>query len=462
VIVGTFRQALRKSLITGFVALLPALIFFWVVKWLFRLVGSFVLPISLMFGLRTRTERWLSYLIIAAGLFLILLLVGAIVRTRRGVMLKEQTEDWLKRNVFGYSFIKSIVGHLFGEKRFIFSEVAIVRLFNSTTLATAFITDRHSDGSYTVFAPTGPNPTTGLIYHMLPEDVYPLKSPIDEAIKSIIACGKGSQPLIEAYLRRIGRETTFDLRSVTTLVSRLLDIAPPGGAGMLAPPIFHHRPITRALLFLPDAMGVHIFNRRPDLLQPILEPAPVSHLVSAMFPPMTPVCFASMFTGLTPEAHGIRKYEKPVLACDSLFDALARAGKKVALVAVRNSSMEIIFRGRQIEYFPEDYDEQALERGLALIRENRHDVVVVYQQAYDDALHEYGVFSDQAFAAAEAHVAAFTKLTGECESAWRDHDRCYLFAPDHGAHDVNDHGNHGENRPEDMDVRHFWGIHDRG
>jgi hypothetical protein len=33
-----------------------------------------------------------------------------------------------------------------------------------------------------------------------------------------------------------------------------------------------------------------------------------------------------------------------VLACDTVFDALVRAGKKVAIVAVRDSSIDLIFR----------------------------------------------------------------------------------------------------------------------
>ena len=107
----------------------------------------------------------------------------------------------------------------------------------------------------------------------------------------------------------------------------------------------------------------------------------------SMTPPKTPVCFASMFTGAPPEVHGIRKYERPVLTCDTLFDALARAGKRAAIVAVRDCSMDIIFRSRPIDYFTEDYDPQVTERALELVRDGNHDFIVAYNQEYDDTLH---------------------------------------------------------------------------
>ena len=46
-----------------------------------------------------------------------------------------------------------------------------------------------------------------------------------------------------------------------------------------------------------------------------------------------------MYTGAQPEVHGIRKYEKPVIRIDTLWDALVRAGKKAAIVADNKCSM---------------------------------------------------------------------------------------------------------------------------
>ena len=96
----------------------------------------------------------------------------------------------------GYSLIKETVSQFFGNKKSPFSSVALVQIFGNETLASAFITDEHKDGTRTVFVPTGPNPTSGNIYH-LPEDrVHPVDVSVEEAMRSIISCGAGSSTLI--------------------------------------------------------------------------------------------------------------------------------------------------------------------------------------------------------------------------------------------------------------------------
>jgi uncharacterized membrane protein len=65
---------------------------------------------------------------------------------------------------------------------------------------TGFITDEHHDGLYSVFVPTGPNPTTGYIFHLKPKYVHHVDVPIENAIKSVISCGAGSSDLIDAYM----------------------------------------------------------------------------------------------------------------------------------------------------------------------------------------------------------------------------------------------------------------------
>ena len=106
--------------------------------------------------------------------------------------------------------------------------------------------------------------------------------------------------------------------------------------------------IERALVYAPDALGEWIYRENTALYSKVKMTAPIEVEVSSINPTWTPVCYASVFTGAKPETHGIMKYEKPALTCDTLFDAFIRAGKRVALVAVKNSSIDLIFRGRKI------------------------------------------------------------------------------------------------------------------
>lgn len=218
--------------------------------------------------------------------------------------------------------------------------------------------------------------------------------------------------------------------------------------------------IDKCLVYAPDAIGTALFREYESYFRPVLRHAPFAVPLQSVTPPKTPVCFASMFTGASPEVHGIRTYEKPVLACDTLFDALARAGKRIAIVAVEDSSIDRIFRERPIDYFPEKYDEQVTNRVLALLETHKYDFIVLYHQEYDDALHATSPRSQQALRALQNHIRSFDVLATACEEHWRDANHSIVFAPDHGAHfdPVAGKGTHLENIPEDMEVTHFFGF----
>ncbi|MDI6739579.1 MAG: alkaline phosphatase family protein [Candidatus Edwardsbacteria bacterium] len=168
--------------------------------------------------------------------------------------------------------------------------------------------------------------------------------------------------------------------------------------------------IDKCLVYAPDALGSLFLARHADIFHEVETLAPVRIGLRSVFPPKTPVCFASMFTGASPEVHGIRAYEKPVLACDTLFDALIRAGKKPAIVAVKDSSVDLIFRGREMDYYSEEYDPQVTALAIELLKTGRDDLVLAYHQEYDDALHATTHESGRALAAANNHAQSFITL----------------------------------------------------
>lgn len=216
--------------------------------------------------------------------------------------------------------------------------------------------------------------------------------------------------------------------------------------------------VHRCLIYAPDAIGLQLLRPMSHLFEEIRAIAPTEVHLRSMIPSKTPVCFASMFTGALPEVHGIRRPERPVLRCDTLFDALLRAGRQVAIVAVAGSSIDLIFRERAIDYFSEDYDPEVTETTLSLLELDHHDLIVAYHQEYDDALHETTPFSSRALRAAERHIEAFRRLAHAAHRAWRRHNHVVVFAPDHGAalDPATGKGTHGGDSPEEMDVAHFW------
>ena len=216
----------------------------------------------------------------------------------------------------------------------------------------------------------------------------------------------------------------------------------------------------RVLLYAPDAIGFHVCQAFPEVIGPVAQKASTVVQMKSVVSPVTPVCFSTMFTGHPPAGHGIRKYEKPVLRCEALFDRLISAGERVAIVAVKDSSIDRRFRDRTLDYFSEPYDPEVTETTLRLVKADRHDFVLAYHQEYDDILHRTTPHAPEAIEAMQRHVASFVRFAQAVEQSWGSRDRMLGFVPDHGGHIDADtgRGTHGIDTPEDMDVQHFYGL----
>ena len=186
------------------------------------------------------------------------------------------------------------------------------------------------------------------------------------------------------------------ITSVAPSVARILGFAPPKCAGdgnpaleQLAADAFFGRKADRALLYNPDAIAHHLFAHYTDLFLPVLRHAPLALPMQSVMPSVTPVCFASMYTGALPDVHGIQAYVKPVLTCDTLFDAAIRAGRKPAIVSTCGDSISKIFLDRPMDYFLYDTVEEVNARAEELICEDQYDLIVIYNGNYDATMHRF-------------------------------------------------------------------------
>ncbi len=256
-----------------------------------------------------------------------------------------------------------------------------------------------------------------------------------------------------------------DLRAVTSTICRLMDLeAPENCTKEVLQPVLdlknHSEPLERCLIYNPDAVGKFLFSRYSSIFNTVENLTSLKLELNSIFPPKTPVCFASMYSGSLPEYHGITQYEKPVLQIETIFDSVVRAGKKAAIVAVRNSSIDMIFREREIEYYSELYDPLVIRRAQQLIRRDEHDLIVVYNQEYDDMLHRTTPFSKECISALKNHVHSFETIVRTCENHWDKYRRLIAFIPDHGGHinPESEKGDHGLDIDEDMKILSFWDI----
>ena len=217
----------------------------------------------------------------------------------------------------------------------------------------------------------------------------------------------------------------------------------------------------RVVMYNPDAIALWIYKKyykkyfaqleqATDLILPML----------SVFPPVTPVCFGSMYSGLQPEVHGIQSYTKPVLRCETVFDHLIAVSKKAAIVSTEGDSISLIFLERQMDYFIYKTVKECNEKAAELIKNDEYDLIVLYNTNYDYWMHRSSPTGIPAKNALKKNVEEYLLLKDLIKSEWQGkHKTALAFAPDHGCHRwMGLLGTHGIDAPCDMNTVHGWSF----
>lgn len=196
-----FKHFIGQSFIGGVLVIAPIVILLLALRWAVNAVQSLIAPLTEPLVRLSGAPSALIDLVVVALIVFACFVVGTLVATSAGRFAQAFIDAHLSRFAPGYRLIRDILQQMFGNDSnspFTRGEVATVRLYGREvpTLATAIVTSRHDNGWFSVFVPTGPNPTSGFVYH-LPPDCVELRPDIklDAAFKSIIACGAGSAEL---------------------------------------------------------------------------------------------------------------------------------------------------------------------------------------------------------------------------------------------------------------------------
>lgn len=215
----------------------------------------------------------------------------------------------------------------------------------------------------------------------------------------------------------------------------------------------------RVFMYNPDAIAMWIFQKYTELFEGVFKNTQLGLPLKTVMPSVTPVCFASMYTGAVPAIHGIQSYTKPVLKTDTVFDALIRAGKKPVIVATEGDSMSKIFLEREMDYFFYPSVDECNEKAFELIEKDEYDLIALYNGNYDGKMHKFSPEGTEAIDALKANVKAFEAIGESIRTHWKNRDAALFFAPDHGCHEIDGGlGSHGLEMPEDMNIMHFYGM----
>lgn len=257
---------------------------------------------------------------------------------------------------------------------------------------------------------------------------------------------------------------SIPITAVAPSLAAILGIAPPEKSGpsmnlltRAADAAFSGRHADRILIYNPDAVALWLFQKYTALFEDAVLHSDVQLPLLSVMPSVTPVCFASMYTGAMPAVHGIQSYVKPVLQTDTLFDACLRAEKKAAIVSTAGDSISKIFLERAMDYFIYEHYDACNEKALELIAQDRYDLIVVYNPNYDAAMHRNGPEAPVSLDMLRHNLSTYQTFVRAVQNQWRAHRAVVGFCPDHGCHEIDGNlGSHGLDMPEDMNVIHFY------
>jgi uncharacterized membrane protein len=210
-IMDKIKAAIKTSLVGGLVVILPVAILAFVFRWIFKVITDAIQPLTDRAVAIYGVPEIAGDLIVVTLIVLCCFLVGFIVKTSVGRYMHRVFDDRLQQIAPGYRMIKEVVVQIFGNKEnspFSNGQVARVRLFgpDCPTEVTALVTDKGDNGIYTVFMPTGPNPTSGNIYHVEESQVTLCPDiKLDSAMRTVIACGAGSASIFAWKKKQIVR-----------------------------------------------------------------------------------------------------------------------------------------------------------------------------------------------------------------------------------------------------------------
>ena len=192
------RNFFINIFIGGFIVLLPVIIVFQILQWLYSIFEESSRPLNNYLVAEFSIDASLAIMFSLISVVIVFSVIGMIVRTLLGNSLYEVIERMILFRIPGYKTVKELTDQISGKQKGLFRKVALINVGHTGVSATGFIVDEIDELHSTVFIPCGPNPTTGFILHVKNEDITVVDVPVEKAMKTIIACGSGSSKIFSS------------------------------------------------------------------------------------------------------------------------------------------------------------------------------------------------------------------------------------------------------------------------
>jgi uncharacterized membrane protein len=202
IFIKRLQNFFTTTLIGGVFVLLPLGLLYWIVQFFFKTMAKVVAPLTKIFEFPPTVHQWVVDLVAFSLVLALIFFIGLFVRTTFGKRFFNFIEDnWLRRLPF-YSTLRDAIQSFTARDKTPFKQVVLVDVFNNDTRMTGFITDEQTNVEFvTVFVPTGPNPTNGFIFHVKKHQLEYLDVKPEDAMRTIIGVGVGSNILFAGAMK---------------------------------------------------------------------------------------------------------------------------------------------------------------------------------------------------------------------------------------------------------------------
>ncbi len=214
-----FKKNSRRKLIAGLLVVFPIFITFYVIKFLFTVIGGILSPVVIKtvgffgFSPNSKIDEFVITSVAFVLTFVTLYFIGVIATNFFGKLIIRFFEAIVNnvpiiKNV--YTSSKRIVEIISLPSRQSFKRVVIIEYPRAGIKAFAFVTGgiKTEDGTEltSLFIPTTPNPTSGFLVYLREEDITETDLNIEEGMKLIVSGGILVPERMELYTEKLTDE----------------------------------------------------------------------------------------------------------------------------------------------------------------------------------------------------------------------------------------------------------------
>ena len=197
-----FRKSTRRKMIAGLLVVLPIFVTFFVIKFLFTMIGGILSPVvvravgSFGFSPNSKIDEFIITSVAFVLTFVALYFIGVIATNFLGKFVINFFEKIVNnvpiiKNV--YTSSKKLIEILSLPTTQSFKRVVIVEYPRVGMKAFAFVTGglKTKNGAElsSIFIPTTPNPTSGFLIYLPEQDIEETDLSIEEGMKLIVSGG---------------------------------------------------------------------------------------------------------------------------------------------------------------------------------------------------------------------------------------------------------------------------------